>query len=188
MGMVKQDDGWRLLHELWEQMAPLLPPRKPHPLGCHNPRVPDRAAMNAIIFALRTGCQWNAFNARGICSSTSAYRRFCEWLDTGIFEACWRLGLLAADALEEIDWTWLSLDVAKTKAPLSGREKIGSIPTDRGKGGVKRSLLTEAHAISLAVAIDRANRHDMKLVKPALADLKLHRPTDIGISARTLPG
>jgi hypothetical protein len=59
MGMVKQDDGWRLPDELWEQMAPLLPPRKPHPLGCHNPRVPDRAAMNAIFFVLRTGCQWN---------------------------------------------------------------------------------------------------------------------------------
>ena len=32
MGMVKQDDGWRLPDELWEQMEPLLPPRKPHPL------------------------------------------------------------------------------------------------------------------------------------------------------------
>ena len=86
MGMVKQDDGWRLPDELWEQMAPLLPPRKPHPLGCHNPRVPDRAAMNAIFFVLRTGCQWNALNATGICPSTSAYRRFREWLDAGVFE------------------------------------------------------------------------------------------------------
>jgi|TARA_R100001143_G_scaffold35795_2_gene33392 hypothetical protein len=25
MGMVKQDEGWRLPDELWEQMAPLLP-------------------------------------------------------------------------------------------------------------------------------------------------------------------
>src|SRR4051812_29264133 len=33
-----------------EQMEPLLPPRKPHPLGCHDPRVSDRAAMNAIYF------------------------------------------------------------------------------------------------------------------------------------------
>lgn len=122
MGMVKQDDGWRLPDELWEQMAPLLPPRKPHPLGCHNPRVPDRAAMNAIFFVLRTGCQWNALNATGICSSTSAYRRFREWLDAGVFEEFWRLGLLAADALEEIDWTWLSLDGAMTKAPLGGEK------------------------------------------------------------------
>jgi transposase len=106
MGLVKQDDGWRLPDAMWEQMAPLLPPRKPHPLGCHNPRVPDRSAMDAIFFVLRTGCQWNALNATGICSSTSAYRRFREWLDAGVFEEFWCLGLLAADALEEIDWSW----------------------------------------------------------------------------------
>lgn len=55
-------------------------------------------------------------------------------------------------------------------------KKIGPNPTDRGKGGVKRSLLTEGHGIPLAVVIDGANRHDMKLVKPTLEDLMLHRP------------
>jgi putative transposase len=175
MGMVKQDDRWRLPDEMWEQMVPLLPPRKPHPLGCHNPRVPDRSAMNAIFFVLRTGCQWNSLNATGICSSTSAYRRFREWLDAGVFEQFWRLGWLAADALEEIDWSWLSLDGAMTKAPLGG-EKIGSNPTDRGKGGVKRSWLTEAHGIPLAIVMAGANRQDMKLVKPILEDLPLSRP------------
>jgi transposase len=108
MGLVKQDDGWRLPDELWKQMAPLLPHRKPHPLDCHNPRVPDRAGMNAIFFVLRTGCQWNSLNATGICSSTSTYRRFREWLDAGVFEDFWRLGFLAAEALEEIDWSSLS--------------------------------------------------------------------------------
>ena len=52
--------GARLPDELWAGMEPLLLPRPPHPLGCHNPRVPDRAAMDAIFFVLRTGCQWNA--------------------------------------------------------------------------------------------------------------------------------
>jgi hypothetical protein len=33
MGMLQQDDGWRLPGEIWEQMEALLPPRKPHPLG-----------------------------------------------------------------------------------------------------------------------------------------------------------
>jgi transposase len=41
MGLVTKDDGWRLSDKLWKQIEPLLPPRKPHPLGCHNPRVPD---------------------------------------------------------------------------------------------------------------------------------------------------
>jgi len=40
---------------LWERIEPLLPPRPPHPLGCHNPRVSDRDAMDAILLVLRTG-------------------------------------------------------------------------------------------------------------------------------------
>ena len=58
-----RDDGWRLPDELWTRMEPLRPPRPKHPLGCHTPRVPDRQAMDAIFFVLRTGCQGNALNA-----------------------------------------------------------------------------------------------------------------------------
>jgi hypothetical protein len=68
MGLALKDDGWRPSDALWVRIEPLLPPRKPHPLDCHNPRVPDRQTMNAILFVLRTGCQWNALNATGICS------------------------------------------------------------------------------------------------------------------------
>ena len=104
-------------------MEPLLPPRPKHPLGCHNPRVPDRAAIDAIFFVLRTGCQWNALRETTICSSSPAHRRFQEWVAAGVFEAFWREGLLAYDALRGIDWTWLALDGAMGKAPLGGGGK-----------------------------------------------------------------
>jgi transposase len=120
MGLVKKDDGWRIPDELWEQMEPLLPPRPKHPLGCHNPRVPDRAAMNAILLVLRTGMHWNALSATGVCSCSSAYRRFREWCDAGVFLEFWQQGLLAYDALVGIDWNWLAMDGATTKAPLGG--------------------------------------------------------------------
>src|SRR3954453_836699 len=106
------DDGWRLPDALWAKMEPLLPARPKHPLGCHNPRVPDRAAMDAIFFVLRTGGQWNALRATTICSSSSAHRRFQEWLAAGVFAAFWREGLLAYDALRGINWRWLGLEVA----------------------------------------------------------------------------
>lgn len=72
-----RDDGWRLPDALWAEM--LLPPRPRHPLGCHNPRMPDRAAMDAIFFVLCTGYQWNALKETRLCSSPSAHRRFREW-------------------------------------------------------------------------------------------------------------
>lgn len=83
MGLVTPDDGWRVPDELWEELEPLLPPRPRYPLGCHRPRVPDRDAMNAILLVLRTGMQWNALNATGLCSSSAAHRRFQEWTEAG---------------------------------------------------------------------------------------------------------
>src|SRR3954470_4813197 len=117
-----RDDGWRLPDALWAKIEPLLPARPKHPLGCHNPRVPDRAAMDAIFFVLRTGCHWNALRETGICSSSSAHRRFQEWVGAGVFAAFWRAGLLAYDALQGIEWTWLALDGAMGKAPLGGEK------------------------------------------------------------------
>ena len=53
--------------------------------------------MNAILLVLRTGMQWNALDATGICSCASAYRRFREWAEAGVFLEFWRQGLLAYD-------------------------------------------------------------------------------------------
>ncbi|MBI5332158.1 MAG: transposase [Candidatus Aenigmarchaeota archaeon] len=55
-------------------------------------------------------------------------------------------------------------------------KKIGKNPTDRAKIGVKRSLLTDAKGIPLSVAIDGANRHDMKLARPTLENIKIRKP------------
>ena len=134
MGLVMKDDGWRIPDALWQRIEPLLPARPPHPLGCHNPRVPDRAAMNAILLVLRTGMQWNALAATGICSSSSAHRRFSEWTEAGVFERLWREEFSAYDAQHGIDWDYLALDGAMTKAPLGGAA-TGPNPTDRAKRG-----------------------------------------------------
>ncbi len=134
MGLVGRDDGWRIPDQTWERLEPLLPPRPPHPLGCHNPRVPDRDAIDAILLVLRTGMQWNALNATGICSSSSAHRRFQEWAEAGLFEQFWRQGLLTYDELKGIEWEWLSCDGALGKAPLGGAA-TGPNPTNRAKKG-----------------------------------------------------
>jgi len=50
-------------------------------------------------------------------------------------------------------------------------KKSGPNPTDRGKGGVKRSLLTEARGIPVGLEIEGANRHDMKMTAATLASV-----------------
>ena len=134
MGVVDADDGWRLPEWLWARIEPLLPERPSHPLGCHRPRVPDRDAMDAILLVLRTGMQWNALSATGICSSSAAHRRFQEWVDAGVFHEIWRQGLVEYDTVVGIDWAFLAADGAMGKAPLGGAN-TGPNPTDRAKRG-----------------------------------------------------
>ena len=72
-----------------------------------------------------------------------------------------------------IDWAWLSVDEAITKASLSGK-KTGPNPTDRGKTGTKRSLLTDGRGLPLALA--GANVIDFKLLEQTLAAIEASRP------------
>lgn len=112
---------WCISDELWEKMAPLIPEHKTsHPLGTHRKRVDNRAAMNAIFFVLRTGCQWNALNDTGICSSSSAHRRFLEWREAGVFERIRQSGLMAGAQLKAI---WLSMDGGMATSPQAGAKK-----------------------------------------------------------------
>jgi transposase len=114
--------------ELWERLRPLIPARKnTHRFGGGRPRASDRACMDGIFFVLRTGCQWKALSATGICPSSTAHDRFQEWVKAGVFLELWRAGLSEYDELKGIDWAWLSMDGAMTKAPLGG-EKIRPEP------------------------------------------------------------
>lgn len=184
MGLIVKDDGWRMPDKMWEKIEPLLPPGEKHPLGCHNPPTPPRKAMDGILFVLRTGCQWNALTATGICTSSSAHRWFQKWVEAGVFEKFWKLGLQKYDERKGINWAWLSMDGTMTKAPLGGK-KTGPNPTDRAKSGVKRSMLTDAKGIPLSVEVDKANRHDMKLAKPTLKNIKAKRPKSKGKKSKT---
>jgi transposase len=54
--------------------------------------------------------------------------------------------------------------------------KTGPNPTDRGKAGAKRSVLTEGSGVPIGLAIDGANRNDFKLARQTLASIPIERP------------
>lgn len=53
---------------------------------------------------------------------------------------------------------------------------MGKNPTDRGKNGVKRSLVVEADGGPLGVVIAGANVHDAKLLKRTLQAIVVRKP------------
>lgn len=136
--------------------------------------MPDRQAFTAIMYVLRTGIQWNAL-PRELGASSTIHDRFQEWEQVGFFRALWQAGLQSYDERIGIQWEWQAIDGAMTKAPF-GCVATGANPTDRGKRGVKRSLLTDGAGIPLAVVIDGANRHDMKLLCATLDGIVIARP------------
>ena len=164
---------WAVSDELWAKVEPLIPPAPPRPKGGRK-RVPARPVFAAIVYLLRTGIQWNAL-PRELGASSTVHDRFQEWEAAGFFERLWQAGLAAYDALAGIDWEWQAADGVMTTAPFGGAA-TGPTPTDRGKAGVKRSLLTDGAGIPLAVAVDGANRHDLKRLAVTLDGLVMARP------------
>ena len=62
-----------------------------------------------------------------------------------------------------------------TKAPLGGK-KVGKNPTDRGKIGTKRSVLTDGRGVPIGLAVDGANRNDFKLARETIQSIAVERP------------
>ncbi len=133
-------ESWVVSDALWERVEPLLPqpaarPRKQKfvrkPGGGRKPKDP-RVVFAAIVYVLRTGCQWKALPAERFGSASAIHKRFLEWQKAGVFEALWQAGLAEYDDLEGIAWRWQSIDGAMIKAPLA-QEAVGPNPTDRGK-------------------------------------------------------
>lgn len=119
----KTTTGFRISDELWAVLARLLPEHiNQHRFGGGRPRVADRRCADAIFYVLRTGCQWEALNQTDLCAKSTAHDRFQEWVKADVFIRLWRAGVDMFDDLRGIDWEWLSMDGAMTKAPLGGEK------------------------------------------------------------------
>lgn len=130
----------RLLEPLWDPFAALLPEHvDTHPLGCHNPRIPDRIVFERVDRTIR--------------------RRVKYWSQLGMAEQVHGLAVQAYDRMIDLPLHELSVDGCITKAPCGG-ERAGRSPVDRGKQGLKRSVATEARGAPIGLVPAGANRHD----------------------------
>lgn len=113
--------GFRVSDALWAVLEPLLPNHiNTHRFGGGRPRVSDRRCADAIFYVLRTGCHWEALNETELCRQSTAHDRFKHWAEAGVFLKLWQAGVEHFDETTGIDWSWLSMDGAMTKAPLAG--------------------------------------------------------------------
>jgi transposase len=162
-----------LVNPLWEQFAALLPARPvvapSHPLGRHRRRIPERVVFDHVLAALVHGSGYERIATPG-CSDRTIRRRLQEWAALGVAEQLHTLALRAYDKMIGLELTDLAADGCITKAP-GGGDVAGRSPVDRGKGGLKRSVVTEGTGIPLHLVSAGANRHDAPLLRPTLAGL-----------------
>lgn len=159
MGKTK---SWEVSDVLWARVEPLIPPRRTRATDRQYARKPGagrkpmdpRVVFEAIIYVLRTGCQWKALPKERFGSASSVHRYFRTWLKQGFFLALWQAGLAEYDEMEGIAWRWQSMDGTLLKAPLA-RESVGRNPTDRGK---KWEQKTPSRRRAWGPAVDMRNR------------------------------
>lgn len=115
----KKRNGLREIpDDLWTLIEPILPPGKP-PGSNGRPAVPNRTALNGILYVLRTGCQWKMVPSQ-YSSGSTCHLRFQTWARAGLFQKIWRVCLKHYDDLHGIDWHFQSLDSATVSAPVKG--------------------------------------------------------------------
>ena len=156
---------------VWASIKPLLPPptSRPHPLGCHRERVPDRLCFWGILIRLTTGSSWVDIEAildRRVSDTTLRARRD-EWIAADVFERLKTEAVAAFDRIIGLDMSEVAVDGSLHKAPYGG-EGTGANPTDRAKLGWKWSVAVERHGIPIGWTIDGANRNDVPLLEPTI--------------------
>jgi len=164
---------WEIPDDLWKRMAPLILEMDP-PKETGRPRANPRNVVDALIFRIRTGCQWNHI-PRVYGDDSTIHRTFQHWVEIDLFPQLWALLVEECAEFGLVDWEWQAADSAMGKARLGG-DDVGPNPTDRAKNGTNKSILTDRSGGPLAVVVAGANVVDAKLLEKTIEAIVVDRP------------
>ena len=75
---------WEVSDELWKAIQSILD-ELDLPRWTGRERIDPRAALNGIIYQMRSGCQWNHL-PRQFGDDSSVHRTFQRWVRKGVLE------------------------------------------------------------------------------------------------------
>jgi putative transposase len=117
---------WRVPDELWEKIEPILAEHDP-PKKTGRRRIDQRAALDAIIFRMRSGCQWNRLPEE-FPDDSSVHRTFQRWVELGLLDRIWAASIEECKELGGVDWEWQAADTAMGKARFGGNSSAQTPP------------------------------------------------------------
>jgi transposase len=147
----------------WAVLAPYFASPLPRPEGRGRPWKDARQVLNGVLFVLRTGCAW-ADLPRSYPPRSTCHERFQSWIESGVFAAVLDelAGYLDADGWIDLRECFIDGTFAPAKRGGAGVGK-----TKKGKGS-KIMAVVEANGRPVAITIDSANPHEVKLVEQTL--------------------
>jgi transposase len=120
---------WVLSDDRWERIEPLLPKVERRLRFPGRKRVPDRQALQGVLFVLYTGIAWRHLPLElGFGSGSTCYRRMVEWQQAGVWDKLHALLLAELQAAGELEWSRAVADSshvqAKRGAPKRARARL----------------------------------------------------------------
>ena len=109
---------WRVPDELWRRVSPIIR-ELDAPKQTGRRRIDARGALDAIIFRMRSGCQWNQLPS-DFPDDSSVHRTFQRWIELGVFERMWSALVEECEELGGVSWEWQAADAAMGKARFGG--------------------------------------------------------------------
>jgi len=109
---------WRVADKLWEKIELILAERDP-PKRTGRPRTDRRVVLDAVIFRLRTGCQWNRI-PKEFPDDSTVHRTFQRWVELGVLGRAWAALVEECEDLGGVNFEWQVADVAMGKARFGG--------------------------------------------------------------------
>ena len=105
----------------WEIVEPLLPVVERRRRYPGRKRVDDRACLEAIMYVLKTGCQWAMVPAIETgCSGKTAWRRMDEWDRAGVWDDLHDRLLTELNSQDGIDWSTGVVDGSSQRTVFGG--------------------------------------------------------------------
>lgn len=151
-------------NQLWCELKKLLP-KKNNRVG--RPEFDNYRTIEGILFILYTGIQWNKL-PKEYGNYKTIHGKFMTWCRKGLFK---NLMAKARELYEanNSENNWFAVDSIAKKAPFA--QFGGKNPTDRGKNGIKETILVDRRGAPLFLHVTSANTHDSKLLEPILNQL-----------------
>ena len=124
-------------------------------------------ALDCLFKVIRTGMQWREVSIQS-ASYCTLFKHAQKWVHSGIFHRAY--STILNRYASHNNGKYYIIDSSHVKNAF-GRQGLGRSPVDRGRKGLKISVLTDSNGVVHNIRSDGANISDFQLFVPMLSSM-----------------